>query len=87
MKKITLKNATEEQIAKNIEMFPEMWGITFPAYEKECTVEKDGDDLKVEIEGAMLLSRNTYVNDDPDATLTLRFGNINWDEEIEIPED
>lgn len=90
MKKIKLNQATEEQIAKNIEMFPEKWGITFPtstAYDKKVTVEKAGDDLKVEIEGVMSLREcnypYSYTKDEyACATLTVKLQNINWDEEI-----
>lgn len=85
MKKI-LKNATEEQIAEHIRMNPEMWGITFPSYENDVTVEKDVvyDNLRVELSGVMLLKQNGFVKDtDACATLTISLDNINWGVEIE----
>lgn len=84
-KKIRLADATEEQIAQNIEMCHEDWGITFPAYNIQCTVEKNGDYLEVELEGVMNLKDSDYVNDiEANATLTIRLDNIDWDMEIEV---
>jgi len=91
MKKVTLRNATNEQIAKNIERFPEKWGIEFPAYEKECTVEKDlyNNSIEVELEGTMeIYSRYSFDWQSPftegGATLSITLDHIQWDEEIEV---
>ena len=84
-KEIKLADATEEQIAQNIEMYQGDWGITFPAYNTQCTVEKNGDYLEVELEGVMNLKDPYYVNGiEANATLTIRLDNIDWDMEIEV---
>ena len=88
IKKIKLTDATEEQIANCFDMCPENFGITFPAYDTQCTsieVDKDGDYIEVGLKGVMNLVNPYYVNGgEADATLTVRLTNINWDAEIEV---
>lgn len=89
MKKITVREATEEQIANHIRRYPEYWGIhNFYFTECACTKNDQLEELEVELDGCLYLSPFSFAGGErPDAKLTLRLREVDWDSNIEFDED
>lgn len=90
MKKVTLREATKEQIAKHIEMHPEEWGITFDGFHLEYTkIEKDDEKIDIELWGGVNLKNNRFSNAIApayDVIYKVRHTSVNWGEKIEVDE-